>query len=86
MALDGRDFRNSRIENQKPVVIRKLLQGYKKKGIYFLRDGGDNLNISLQARDIALEEGMILRTPVYAIYKKGAYGSFWQAGLGSDGI
>jgi len=78
ISLDGKNFRASR-ETHKTGdnhTIRNILREYKRVGIYILRDGGDNLDVSLRARAIAREEGMIFRTPVYAIYKRGAYGSF----------
>lgn len=79
LALDGIDFQNSRRKHKTAPdsdVIKDVLRKYKKAGIRFLRDGGDNLNVSLLARELALDEGIILKTPVYAIYKKGRYGSF----------
>lgn len=78
ISLDGRDFRTSRKMHRtgNSDIIRNILKEYKKLGIYLLRDGGDNLDVSLRAREIAREEGMILKTPVYAIYKQGKYGSF----------
>ncbi len=78
IALDGKNFRASREIHKTGHnhTIRNILREYKKVGIYTLRDGGDNLDVSLRARTIAREEGMIFRTPVYAIYRRGAYGSF----------
>lgn len=56
--------------------IRALLKEYKKRGIYILRDGGDGIFASKLARELAEEEGMIFKSPIYALYKKGCYGSF----------
>lgn len=56
--------------------LRILLGEYKKRGIYILRDGGDPFFASMLAREVAAEEGMLLKSPIYAIYKKGCYGSF----------
>ena len=56
--------------------IRALLKEYKKQGIYVLRDGGDAIFASKLAREIAAEEGMIYRSPIFALYKKNRYGSF----------
>jgi len=44
--------------------------------MYILRDGGDGIYASKLAREIAREEGMIYKFPIYALYKKGNYGSF----------
>ncbi|UWG97688.1 amidohydrolase family protein [Dehalobacter sp. DCM] len=79
LALDGIDFKQARLKHKDTPdlnILRAVLRKYKSLGIRFLRDGGDNLNVSLYARELAMEEGMILRTPVYALYKKGRYGSF----------
>lgn len=79
LALDGIDFNQSRQKHQNGPdsdVIREVLRKYHMLGIQCLRDGGDNLNVSLRARELALEENMILKTPVYAIYKQGRYGRF----------
>jgi len=79
LALDGIDFQEARLQhknNPNSIIITNVLRKYKKMGICALRDGGDNLNVSLLARELALEEGMILRTPGFAIYKQGCYGSF----------
>lgn len=56
--------------------IREILWEYKRRGICILRDGGDAYFVSELAREVAREEGMIYKTPVYALYKKGRYGSF----------
>lgn len=79
LSLNGIDFQAARRQHAaKPdrSIIRNVLQNYKQMGITALRDGGDNLNVSLTARDLAIEEQMIVRTPVYALYKEGAYGNF----------
>ncbi len=56
--------------------IKMILEEYNKRGIYILRDGGDAIFASKLAREIAGEEGMIYKSPIYALYKKGHYGSF----------
>ena len=55
--------------------IRANLLEYQKRGITFIRDGGDPLGVSLRAREIAVEYGIRYRTPAFAIHKKGHYGS-----------
>ena len=83
ISLNGIDFKKSREDLMKDTneYIRKVLLEYKKRNITVLRDGGDNLGISYIARDIAKEEGIILKTPLYAIYKKGYYGNFLGKGI-----
>lgn len=61
--------------------LRMILQEYKKQGIYFLRDGGDGIRASELAREVAAEEGMIFKSPICALYKKGYYGSFLGEGI-----
>lgn len=61
---------------QKVTWIRDTLLQYKSRNIYVLRDGGDGIFASETTRDIAAAEGMIYKSPIYALYKKGHYGSF----------
>ncbi|AOY75260.1 amidohydrolase family protein [Clostridium formicaceticum] len=61
---------------KKVVWLREILQQYKRRKIYILRDGGDRIFASKLAREVAKEEGMIYKSPIYALYKKGHYGSF----------
>ena len=55
-------------------VIHKHFRAYQEKGVSFVRDGGDALGVSEKAREIAPKYGIIYRTPVFAIHKKGHYG------------
>lgn len=61
---------------QRQKWIRDTLLQYKSRNIYILRDGGDGIFASETARQIAASEGMIYKSPIYALYKKGHYGSF----------
>ena len=56
--------------------VREIFKLYKERGIYGLRDGGDNFFASKLAREVAKEEGMIYKTPIYALFKRGHYGAF----------
>lgn len=56
--------------------IRARLDEYKNAGITFLRDGGDKSGIGATVKGLAKEYGIDYRTPVYALYKDGHYGSF----------
>ena len=58
------------------ALIRRRLAAYQAAGITYLRDGGDRFGVCLRARELALEYGIIYRTPAFPIYKKGHYGSF----------
>ncbi|MGN1140885.1 MAG: amidohydrolase family protein [Oliverpabstia sp.] len=55
-------------------VIRKNLEEYRRRGIIWLRDGGDIYGTSKRTMEIAPEYGITYRTPVFAIHKKGHYG------------
>lgn len=83
ISLNGINFKKSRENLMKDTreYIRNILLEYKNRNINVIRDGGDNLGISYMARDIAKEEGIILKTPLYAIYKNGYYGSFLGKGI-----
>ena len=62
-------------------VIRRHLEAYQKKGVTFLRDGGDALHVSEETRRIAPEYGIDYRSPVFAIHKNGHYGSIVGRGF-----
>ncbi|MDO5117620.1 MAG: amidohydrolase family protein [Eggerthellaceae bacterium] len=55
--------------------VRACLDAYRKQGIPFVRDGGDKYGVSKLAKSIAPEYGIEYRTPIFAIYRKGGYGS-----------
>lgn len=56
--------------------IRTSFEAYAGLGITALRDGGDRDMNGLAAREIAGDYGLTYKTPVYALYKTGGYGSF----------
>ncbi|WP_312891145.1 amidohydrolase family protein [Clostridium thailandense] len=60
----------------KTSCITKILKDYKKHNILALRDGGDGIFASCMARQIAKDEGMVYKTPIFAISKKDHYGAF----------
>lgn len=79
MVLDGADWKaaigrhkNTPDEN----YIRQVLSDYHKKGYTYLRDGGDRWGVGRQARALADEYGIVYRTPLSLLCKKGHYGSF----------
>ncbi|MBR5976482.1 MAG: Xaa-Pro dipeptidase [Clostridia bacterium] len=63
--------------------IKEKLSRFKDAGVTFLRDGGDAYGVSLRAKSIAEELGIDYRTPVFAIYKEGRYGSFLGKSFGT---
>ena len=75
--LNGYDYRKA-VETQKngprDTLIRAHLEEYRKRGIRFVRDGGDHYGVSKRAARLAPEYEIDYRTPVFAIYKEGHYG------------
>ena len=75
--LNGYDYRKA-VETQKngpqDELIHAHLEEYRKRGIRFVRDGGDHYGVSKRTARLAPEYGIDYRTPVFAIYKKGHYG------------
>lgn len=61
--------------------IRTWFGEYQKRGVTFIRDGGDALGVSEYARELAGEYGIDYRTPVFAIHKKGCYGKIVGRGF-----
>ncbi len=84
MILDGVYYREA-IDAHKdaPVdsLIRSRLEDYAKRGLRFLRDGGDAWGVSLRARALAGDYGIDYRSPAFPIYKKGHYGAFIARGF-----
>lgn len=79
MILDGVYYRDA-IDHQKEkpdeVLIRQRLAEYQKRGITYVRDGGDRWGVGLRASQLAPEYGITYRTPVFNICRKGHYGGF----------
>ena len=79
MILDGVYYRDA-IDHQKEkpdeVLIRQRLAKYQKRGISYVRDGGDRWGVGLRASQLAPEYGITYRTPVFNICRKGHYGGF----------
>lgn len=79
MVLDGVYYRAA-IDHHKTqpdeALIRDRLKDYASRRITYLRDGGDAWGVGLRAARIAEEYGIIYRTPVFNICRKGHYGRF----------
>lgn len=81
--MDGKNYQRAVKLHENGVqdeIIRKCFKTYKENGVTFVRDGGDALGVSRRAKELAEEYGISYRTPVFAIHKKGNYGSI--VGLG----
>ena len=48
-----------------------VLPAYQKRGITFVRDGGDGLGVSRRAKEVAPEYGIDYKTTVFARKKEG---------------
>ena len=85
--MNGYDYRKA-VETHKGHIREDILRGYleeyRKRGITFIRDGGDNLGVSSFVKNIAAEYGIDYRTPVFAIHNNGRYGSI--VGKGFDTV
>ena len=77
MLMDGINYREAVERNRKNICeekIREYFKAYRRAGVLFVRDGGDNYGVSARAAQIAKEYGIDYRTPVFAIHKEGHYG------------
>lgn len=74
-AVDYKKAVQRQINGVDESVIRENFACYHKRGITWLRDGGDCYGTSKRAKDIAKEYGITYRTPIFAIHKAGHYGA-----------
>lgn len=75
--MNGTNYREAVRAQENGVdetVIRRNLEEYRRRGITWLRDGGDRYGTSRRTMEIAPEYGIVYRTPVFAIHKEGHYG------------
>lgn len=75
--MNGRDYHaavQAQSQGVNEQVIRDHFQEYRKRGITWVRDGGDHYGTSRRAMEIAPEYDITYRTPVFAIHKAGHYG------------
>ena len=78
LMMDGEDFTAARNRHRKDVdteALRRSLSALRDAGIMYFRDGGDAYGVSALGREIAPEYGIEVVTPVFAIHKRGYYGS-----------
>ena len=77
MIMDGVNYKKAVAQHKDGVVdavIRQRFEEYTKRGIFFIRDGGDACGVSKRAAQLACEYGITYRTPVFALHKSGHYG------------
>lgn len=67
------------------AAVREVLAEYRRRGILYLRDGGDRWGVCNFAAQIAPEYGIRYRTPGFPIHKNGHYGGFIGRGFDTMG-
>lgn len=75
--MDGIDYQKAReLHRNGPdeKAIREHLAAYERRGIPFIRDGGDPYGASVLAKKIAPEYGITYLSPHFALYKDTHYG------------
>ena len=75
--MDGTDYCTARRRHASGVdvdAVRESLSALQQAGVAFFRDGGDALGVSLRAREMAPDYGIVYRTPAFAIHKAERYG------------
>lgn len=85
MILDGVYFADAIAQHEQVPqenIVRRRLADYQSCGVTYLRDGGDAWGVSLLARRLAPEYGIVYASPAFPIHKKGLYGGF--IGLGYE--
>ena len=77
MVLDGQYWKSAiaRHSQQADIPwIRAVLETYHNSGFTYLRDCGDRWGVGQTAREMARHYGIVYRTPLASLYKKGHYG------------
>lgn len=76
--MDGKNYKEAVALHKNGVVedvIHECFKKYREAGITFIRDGGDSYGVSKRAKELAQEYDIQYVTPIFAIHKKGHYGS-----------
>lgn len=79
MILDGVEWKSAIARHRDGPdegFIRKALACWRDAGYSYLRDGGDRWGAGKRARELAPEYGIVYRTPLSPLCKKGHYGAF----------
>ena len=78
MLMDGVNYRQAIGRHSvapDETWIHHRLADYARRGIRFLRDGGDHFGVALRARALASDYGIDYRCPAFPIHKLGHYGA-----------
>ncbi|AFA47725.1 amidohydrolase family protein [Acetobacterium woodii] len=65
-----------RLDTTAVEKMKAVIQVYHKNGVDAIRDGGDRSGIGVIFRDVAKDAGIVFKTPIRALFKKGHYGDF----------
>lgn len=79
MVLDGADWKAAVVRHKNTPdegFIRQVLTDYREKGYTYLRDGGDRWGVGKKAGELAGQYGIVYRTSLAPLCKKGHYGAF----------
>ncbi len=79
MVLDGVDWKHAIARHSlapEDGFIHRALAAYQSRGITYLRDGGDRWGVGKRARTLAVQYGIVYRTPLAPLVQKGHYGAF----------
>ena len=82
--MNGTDYKKAVADQKNGVcdrVIHTHLAEYRKRGITWLREGGDIYGTSKRTMELAPAYGITYRTPIFAIHKEGHYGSIVGKGF-----
>ncbi len=75
--MDGAAYADARRRHADGVdldAVHRCLAALRDAGVTYFRDGGDALGVSLRARELAGEYGIVYRSPAFAIHKQRRYG------------
>lgn len=79
MVLDGVYYKDAIAAHRagtRDDIIAPRLEDYARRGITYLRDGGDAFGAGERARELAPDYGITYRTPTFNMCLKGRYGAF----------
>ncbi len=88
LILDGKNYNLATSRHENGVdesYVREVFEGYKDRGVKYLRDGGDNMGVSIFAKRIAKEYGISYLSPDFALHKKGYYGDILGRSFEDEG-
>ncbi len=85
LILDGKNYKSAVKRHENGVdesYVRSVFEGYRKRGVKYLRDGGDNMGVSIFAKQIAKDYGISYLSPGFALHKRGYYGDILGKAFG----